>query len=194
MQSRSRAIVDAVIESTTHILGRVRIEDTSTNKIAELAGVSVGSLYQYFPNKHSLVSTLIEKELEKNRLDVKRIFDDNAHAEVHVVIEMVVDYVCRRLLSQRTLTRHLLMELSNVKQMGKILDVRRDVANLFKDFLLERSPWLSERALELKCFVLINAVMGSLNHYILDQEQDFQEHEIKSELIELTHAYLASFY
>lgn len=40
-------------------------EGTTTDRVAEVAGVSIGSVYQYFPNKTSLVSTLIERHLER---------------------------------------------------------------------------------------------------------------------------------
>ena len=54
-QSRSRATVQAIIEATAHILREHGYAGASTNRIAKLAGVSVGSLYQYFPGKDALV-------------------------------------------------------------------------------------------------------------------------------------------
>jgi AcrR family transcriptional regulator len=48
-QERSRATVDALVEATARILVKEGYDKASTNRIAEVAGVSVGSLYQYFP-------------------------------------------------------------------------------------------------------------------------------------------------
>src|SRR5215469_766668 len=58
-QERSRATVDALIEATARILVREGFDRASTNRIAEVAGVSVGSLYQYFPGKEALVAAVI---------------------------------------------------------------------------------------------------------------------------------------
>src|SRR3569833_3611546 len=58
-QDRSRATVDALIEATARILVREGFDKASTNRIAEKAGVSVGSLYQYFPCKEALVVVVL---------------------------------------------------------------------------------------------------------------------------------------
>src|SRR5690349_24663898 len=61
-QARSRAPVDALIDATARILVREGFDKASTNLIAEVAGVSVGSLYQYFPSKEALVAAVLERD------------------------------------------------------------------------------------------------------------------------------------
>ena len=58
-QERSRATVDAILEATARILIKEGFDKASTNRVAEVAGVSVGSLYQYFPSKDALVAALM---------------------------------------------------------------------------------------------------------------------------------------
>ena len=58
-QQRSRVTVDALIEATARILVKDGFDKASTNRIAEKAGVSVGSLYQYFPSKEALVAAVV---------------------------------------------------------------------------------------------------------------------------------------
>jgi AcrR family transcriptional regulator len=57
-QARSRETVRAILEAAARILEERGIAAATTDAIAERAGVSVGSLYQYFPNKESLLATL----------------------------------------------------------------------------------------------------------------------------------------
>jgi AcrR family transcriptional regulator len=61
-QSRSNATVDAVLEAAARILERYGFEGYTTNAIAERAGVSIGSFYQYFPNKDAVTVALLERE------------------------------------------------------------------------------------------------------------------------------------
>jgi AcrR family transcriptional regulator len=52
-QDRSQATVQAILTATTHILTEDGYDQLTTNRVAERAGVSIGSLYQYFPNKEA---------------------------------------------------------------------------------------------------------------------------------------------
>src|SRR5262245_39425317 len=63
-QKRSRMTVEALIEATARILMRDGYERVSTNRIADAAGVSIGSLYQYFPSKEALVAAVIDRHTQ----------------------------------------------------------------------------------------------------------------------------------
>jgi AcrR family transcriptional regulator len=60
-QQRSAATVAALLEAAARVLARDSLAGFNTNRVAEVAGVSVGSLYQYFPNKEALIGALIER-------------------------------------------------------------------------------------------------------------------------------------
>jgi AcrR family transcriptional regulator len=75
-QQRSAATVDAILEAAAHILERKGLDALTTNAVAELAGVSIGSLYQYFPGKAAILAELIRRE----RLILLTGIDRIAHA------------------------------------------------------------------------------------------------------------------
>lgn len=58
-QPRSRATYLAILEATAHILEAEGLDAANTNRIADRAGVSIGSLYQYFPGKTAIFAELI---------------------------------------------------------------------------------------------------------------------------------------
>jgi AcrR family transcriptional regulator len=60
-QARSEALVDAIIEAAVRILLRDGYSRLTTKTVAEVAGVSVGSLYQYFPNKQAILAEIIRR-------------------------------------------------------------------------------------------------------------------------------------
>ena len=62
VQARSRMTLDAILDAATRVLTMESLSGFNTNRVAEVAGVSVGSLYQYFPNKAALMSALIDRE------------------------------------------------------------------------------------------------------------------------------------
>lgn len=61
LQTRSTATVDAIVEATVRILRRDGWAACTTTRIATLAGVSVGSLYQYFPNRHAIAVEIVRQ-------------------------------------------------------------------------------------------------------------------------------------
>ncbi|BCG87533.1 TetR family transcriptional regulator [Mesorhizobium sp. 113-3-9] len=63
-QQRSRATVDTIVEAAARVLARRGWADFTTNETASVGGVSVGSIYQYFPNKLALA-----EEIRKRHLD-----------------------------------------------------------------------------------------------------------------------------
>lgn len=65
VQARSTASVDAIIEATIQVLLEVGKERLTTTKVALRAGVSVGTLYQYFPNKSALLRATLKRHLDE---------------------------------------------------------------------------------------------------------------------------------
>lgn len=65
-QRRSRETVAVILEAAARILASDGADALSTNHIAEVAGVSVGSLYQYFPDRDSLVAALVDDRLARD--------------------------------------------------------------------------------------------------------------------------------
>lgn len=62
-QRRSQATIDTIFEATIQILLANGFDQTTTIQIAERAGVSVGSLYQYFPNKRALLAAIVRRHV-----------------------------------------------------------------------------------------------------------------------------------
>ncbi|MEU6719138.1 TetR/AcrR family transcriptional regulator [Nonomuraea sp. NPDC046802] len=76
-QQRSRETVAAILEAAAQLFQRHGYSQTTTNKVAERAGVSIGSLYQYFPNKDALLVALAEHYLAEADARISEVF---AHA------------------------------------------------------------------------------------------------------------------
>lgn len=64
-QSRSRALVQDILTAAARVFVEDGLDGATTNRVAEVAGVSVGSLYQYFPNKQSLACALLVQHVQQ---------------------------------------------------------------------------------------------------------------------------------
>src|SRR5258708_31920889 len=65
VQARSAASVDAILEATIQVLLQAGKERLTTTKVALRAGVSVGTLYQYFPNNSALLKAALKRHMEE---------------------------------------------------------------------------------------------------------------------------------
>jgi len=64
-QRRARETVEAVLDAVVRILKRNGIEGVTTNRVAEVAGISIGSVYQYFPDKRAIFTALHDRHVEQ---------------------------------------------------------------------------------------------------------------------------------
>ena len=77
-QSRSRATAKAVLDAAAHILDQPGQPDFTTNHVAEKAGISIGSLYQYFPNKETILAELLRRDWQRLTARLALIADQDA--------------------------------------------------------------------------------------------------------------------
>jgi AcrR family transcriptional regulator len=75
-QARSQATIDAVLQAAAHILGQRGWRGLTTNAVADAAGVSIGSLYQYFPNKLALVEAVRQRHFDEVLAILRAAADD----------------------------------------------------------------------------------------------------------------------
>ncbi len=136
-QRRAQATFEAIIEASARILVELGPERLTTNAIATRAGVSVGSLYQYFPNRDAIVRALLERELTRAESLRPALIDEEArplrervraiidwHFDLHAADPALANSV--RSLVQATLPGDEIRRLSRLRTMR----VTRTVASL----------------------------------------------------------------
>ena len=90
VQTRSAVTVDTISEATIQVLLSVGPDQLTTTRVAERAGVSVGTLYQYFPNKHSLLFSVLKQHLNHVADAVERACRQNHGEQVSTMVDSVV--------------------------------------------------------------------------------------------------------
>ena len=98
-QQRSAATVDAILEAAARILECKGLDALTTNAVAELAGVSIGSVYQYFPGKASILVELIRRERLILLAGIDRIAHasgDSLEGDIRALIQVAVAHQLRR--------------------------------------------------------------------------------------------------
>src|ERR1700761_925638 len=72
-QARARATVDSILEAAAQVLQRCGVEGFNTNAVAERAGVSVGTLYQYFRDKDAILVAVARREMARPEMPLSKV-------------------------------------------------------------------------------------------------------------------------
>jgi AcrR family transcriptional regulator len=171
VQQRSRVTVGALVEATARILVREGFDKASTNRIAEVAGVSVGSLYQYFPSKEALVAAVIERHQQA----IGRAILD----ELAAVWALPVDQAVRGLVALAVkghlvdpALHHVLAE--QIPRVGMLAEIQAradDLAALFRAYLESRRAELRVDDLRLASFICVTAIEALTHNAVLHHRE-----------------------
>jgi AcrR family transcriptional regulator len=118
-QRRAQDTVDAIVEAATRICREQGYEATNVNEVARVAGVSVGSLYQYFPSKEALVAE-IGRRLGVKMLDV---FQEGIAELAFVPLEQAVAGIIKNLIAAFAVDPPLRNALAEVPSAVRAIDV-----------------------------------------------------------------------
>jgi AcrR family transcriptional regulator len=124
VQNRSRDTCQSILEAAAHILEERGIAGTNTNLIARRAGVSVGSLYQFFPDKHAIFAALINASESQTADMLERAVVATAGLEFSARLNLLVAASVRHQLARPALDRVLDHIEATLEQ-----DPQQDAAN-----------------------------------------------------------------
>ncbi|HCU0825034.1 TPA: TetR/AcrR family transcriptional regulator [Acinetobacter baumannii] len=106
-QARSVATFEVILEAAARILESLGFAGFNTNAVAELAGVSIGSLYQYFPSKDALIIELVRRERAKLSTHIVEAIQQNEAADLKEKLKLIIQAAVQHQLSRPQLARTL---------------------------------------------------------------------------------------
>jgi AcrR family transcriptional regulator len=165
-QERSRATVEVILAAATRVLCKHGYDGATTNQIAEQAGVSVGSLYQYFPNKEAIVGALIERhDAEMWQVFAGGVAGGAARPFVEVVPQ-VIDALFDAHLVDPTLHRVLHETVPRVGKLARLRETNEKARELVEGMLRARRHELAVHDLAAAAFVVVEAVEALIHQAV----------------------------
>jgi AcrR family transcriptional regulator len=190
-QARSETTVEAILEAAAQVFERHGYAAGTTNRIAERAGVSIGSIYQYFPNKDAILVALVHVHLAEStaaleppldRLSRGASLDDVLPDIVQAMVTMhaVAPRLHRVLFEETKLPALLRAELDRLEDRLTDLAASALAANLNQ----------SADDARLSARVLISAIEGLTHRLVLRPPAGASTHTIAREITRLARSYL----
>jgi len=186
-QARSKATVDAILEATSRILQTDGGRALTTDAVARLAGVSIGTLYQYFPDKNAILTTLARQELAVTAKAVTAglttAAETNAKTDpVRAGIRALLNGFKGRQRARKALIEALIVN-------GLADELTRPVDNVMRDILAAQAQ--GPNAMKpVTAYVLTRAIIGTLRAALMEQSTYLGKPEFEDELVKLVHVLL----
>jgi AcrR family transcriptional regulator len=162
-QERSRATVDALLEATARVLINEGYDRASTNRIAEVAGVSIGSLYQYFPSKEALVAAVIDRHTQEISEATRDALVKAAAQPIEVAAR---EFVAAGIDGHRVNPRLHGVLAEQIPRVGRLENIEANVREgyaLVRGYLEAHRDEIEVADLDLAAFVLVT-VVEALTH------------------------------
>ena len=157
-QERSRLTVDALLEATARVLLKEGYDRASTNKIAAVAGVSIGSLYQYFPSKEALVAAVIDRHMHEMLQVVRDALVKVANRPIEVAARELVSVMFEAHRVNPKLHRVLVEQTPRTGRLENIEAMDRETYALVRGYLEAHRDELDVADPDVAAFVCVTAV------------------------------------
>ncbi|HEY1709763.1 MAG TPA: helix-turn-helix domain-containing protein [Rhizomicrobium sp.] len=175
-QARAKATIDAILEATAQILEKQGEKVFTTNHVAERAGVSIGSLYQYFPDKRAILREMAKRETDALREAASRMpAKDRDEQYVHRLIGAFAGRPHLR----RVVVKSLTADVADMPMEKIGADVDRAAHQLEPDFKLSR----------IDGYILSRAVIGIVRAAVIEDAPFLYKPEFAQALVRLMRSY-----
>jgi AcrR family transcriptional regulator len=188
-QRRARETVEAVLDAVVRILKREGVNAVTTNHIAKVAGVSVGSVYQYFPDKRAIFNALHKRHLEEIDRMVETKLMEHAAASLDVLVRAMVEAMIDTHAGDPELYELLLTEVPHRADGTRDFAVRLHGA--FRLAIASRMhEFKTRRDLDMIVFIVTNMVESLSHAAVLRRPPQLSLTAVKEEAVRAVLAYL----
>ncbi len=157
-QRRSRETVDVILAATARVLVKEGFDHASTNRIAEAAGVSIGSLYQYFPSKESLVAALIERHFDEMAAVLSEEMERVADLPLAAALRRMVTLMMQAHAVDPALHRVLNEQVPRVGRLSRLHDVVSRMRTLGRAYFERHRDEVRVADLDVAAFITVQTI------------------------------------
>ncbi len=178
-QRRSVETVDAILQATEEFIEHDKLDSLTTNKIADRAGVNISSLYQYFPNKNSVLQMVLKVFINQEAKFFTNVLHSVADCSPEEKIDKFIDFTYKHNLKRKKIVKlfaSTIFDFQNTSLIEKFDLIFIDIlkSNVF--------PHVKHPDLDVKLLLVIQMVRYSIVSSIFYQEIKFDHSIIQREL------------
>lgn len=189
-QHRSKATVDAILHATARVLVKRGFDGLTTNAVAEAAGVSIGSLYQYFPNKEALVAAMIEDHMDQKSALVMQRLAKVATMPPAEAVRTMIELTIENYGTDPQLKRVLLEQLPRHGRFARIAEIHLGTQRMVAQLLTAKRDELAIDDPDTAAFVLVAAIEAIAHRAVFFHPERLRDPRLIDEATAMVTRYL----
>ncbi|MEO8797999.1 MAG: TetR/AcrR family transcriptional regulator [Polyangiaceae bacterium] len=189
-QARALETVEAILAATKKVIVKEGYEGTTTNRVAEVAGVSIGSLYQYFPSKESLLAELVDRHLKKMLHVLSTTAAEGQASTLEEAARTIIHAVFAAHRVSPKLHRVVMQQMARLGTIENIDAFEVQTEQLVVDFLTSHHSEVRPKNVKLAARVALLAVRGTTLWTVLRKPEQLEDEEFQTELVDMVIRYL----
>ena len=194
LQARSRATVNAILAAAAQVFARHGYAAGTTNRIAEHAGVSIGSLYEYFPNKDALLVAILEAHVQEGEATVEKAMAElrTANGDLRWAVGRLVAAIVELHTRDPELHRVLFEETPTPRRVRRVLAESEDRVTAMVACQLKGHRQFARRDPTLAARIVVQTVEALAHNLILRDVRTADVRTRVDEIVALVVAYLTT--
>jgi AcrR family transcriptional regulator len=175
VQARSRAMVERILDAAVHVLTMVGYGQMSTNRIAEEAEVSVGSLYRYFADKDEIFAELRARATEEILGDLTEAITRAAGEPPRVGVRAVVAALVGSLQRHEAVIRALVNEVPMGTQSNVLPEIERNLGQFTRIYAAQHMPGVPREEMDARIYLAMGITLNSCLRIALERPPELDE-------------------
>jgi AcrR family transcriptional regulator len=189
-QQRAKATVGAILDGMVRVLEQEGADAATTSRVAEVAGVSVGTLYQYFSNRDAILDALQDREFERATEMMQRVLARGAYSSDREAARAVVEGLIELHSAAPALHRLLVVEGLRVTPTARVQAFDLRIVATVRSFLALANVRIRRKNLDAAAFVVYQAVRASTLACLLERPPGLDSTALVDEITDLVLRYL----
>lgn len=190
-QARAAFTLDSIFEATIQLLVADGMHRLTTTKVAERAGVSVGTMYQYFPHKEALVYALNERYLENLAAKIEDLCRSRHGHPIGEMVEALIDTYWRAKTERADVTRALYRSVAELDNQA-LIDAFASRADAATSAMLASASDATFTDLKGVNLTLVTVIFGTIRNAFERNLRPAETRKLRRQLVMMCRSYLQS--
>lgn len=188
-QQRSKELVARLVDATAQSIRINGMDKFTTHHVAELAGVSVGSLYQYFDSREDLIEAMLDMVTLNLRAGLNKLVLEKT-TDLRDMVEKSVHFGMGFLRADDGLAVELVRNWYRLPTQNVVRLLQDTLLDFMRMYLLKNPLASNPERLQIRSFIIANAIVFTMIRATSEPNPFITDEELKTELVEMVVSYL----